>query len=104
MSGVRKWKHWRFSDNKRTLCGVVPPASRGGKYRVVQVFSIGEGPDWYYRVSPIVGRATLWGEHSDRLHVIPGECDYTEGWLLIRRATPWTWEFPGPFRRYLEAA
>lgn len=61
-------------------------SQRGGKYRVVQVFSIGEGPEWYYRVAPIVGRTTMFGENSDRIHVIPGQCDYTDGWLLIERA------------------
>ena len=61
---------------------------RGGKYRVVSVVSIGEGPEWCYRVAPMDGRKTYWDEVSDRLHVIPGLCDYTEGWLLIERRKP----------------
>lgn len=63
-----------------------------GLYRVTCVFSIGEGPEWYYRVVPILPDGeTAWENTSDRLHVIPGVCDYTEGWELIESgaaATP----------------
>jgi hypothetical protein len=57
-------------------------------YRVVTAFSIGEGPEWYFRVAPIVNGRTQWDEVSDRLHVIPGLYDYTEGWELRRPAKP----------------
>jgi hypothetical protein len=57
-----------------------------GHYRVVTVFSIATTPAWYYRLSPMHGRTTLWDECSDRLHVLPGHCDYTEGITLVRPA------------------
>lgn len=57
-----------------------------GRFRVIAVYSIDEGPSWYYRVAPIVDRKTMWDEVSDRLHVIPGTCDYTKGFRLLRKA------------------
>ncbi len=57
-----------------------------GNCRVVCVFSIGEDAAWYYRVAPMHGRVTVWSEHSDRLHVIPGQCDFTEGFTLVQAA------------------
>jgi hypothetical protein len=63
-----------------------PELSKPGRYRVVTSFSIGEGNDWYFRVVPVVGGKTIWGESSDRLHVIEGKIDYTEDWTLIKSA------------------
>lgn len=64
---------------------------RPGLHRVHSVFSIDEGPWFYYRVSPMVttGRGdrlkTLWEECSDRLHVLPN-VDYTTGWVRVHEA------------------
>lgn len=63
-----------------------PELSQPGRYRVVTAFSIGEGDEWYFRVCPIVDRKTLWGESSDRLHVIPDHVNYTEDWILVKGA------------------
>lgn len=55
-------------------------------FRVVAAFSIGEKPEWYFRVSPVIKGKTYWDEVSDRLHLIPGQCDYTVGWKVIEAA------------------
>jgi hypothetical protein len=56
-------------------------------YRVVSTMSIGPGPQWNYRVSPVLPDGTTdWASRSDRLQVIPGSCDYTAGWQLVARA------------------
>lgn len=62
-----------------------------GRYRVVSAYSIGEGPEWYFRVFPMEKHRGRWrylpdGGVSDRIHVIPGQCDYTKGWTLVKRA------------------
>lgn len=63
-----------------------------GVYRVHSCFSIGEDASFYYRVSPMepTGRGdrwkTLWDTCSDRIHVCPGQCDYTAGWALLHSA------------------
>jgi hypothetical protein len=60
-----------------------------GVYRVIAAFSIGEDSSWYFRVCPLIPIAkgekwaTLWTEVSDRLHIIKGQVDYTEGWVLL---------------------
>lgn len=68
-----------------------------GLNRVISVFSICEGPSFYYRVEPMaVAYARgyrLRADHtdwvcSDRLHVIPGKCDFTEGWIRLYEAAP----------------
>lgn len=62
-----------------------------GLHRVHSIFSIDEGPWFYYRVSPMVatGRGdrlrTVWTEGSGRLHVLP-DCDYTVGWVRVHSA------------------
>lgn len=77
----------------------VPPGSaavlsgrcEAGLHRVLSCFSIGEDASWYYRLSPcdIAGEKgqlrikTDWEVVSDRLHVIPGKCDYTAGWIRL---------------------
>lgn len=70
-----------------------------GLWRVESVFSIGEDASYYYRVSParlVPGRSALrlelvteWDEVvSNRVHVIPGHCDYTAGWVRLYQAAP----------------
>jgi hypothetical protein len=60
-----------------------------GLHRVESVFSIGEDASFYYRVSPteVVGYRlrTDWGQVSDRLHVIPGRCDFTAGFIRLSK-------------------
>jgi hypothetical protein len=55
-------------------------------FRVISAFSISEKPEWYFRVAPIINGKTVWDEHSDRLHLIPGLVEYTEGWKVIEAA------------------
>lgn len=65
-----------------------------GVHRVVAAFSIGEGAEWYFRLSPMrpTGRGDRWTTDtawtSDRLHQIPGKCDYTAGWTLLFTSAP----------------
>jgi hypothetical protein len=55
--------------------------ARLGYFVVETAFSIGEGDDWYFRVTD--------GEHgSDRLHVIAGEFDYMAPFELVDTADP----------------
>lgn len=71
--------------------------SRPGRYRVVCVFSIGEGDEWYLRVCPIVDGETIRDNVSDRIHMIPGVCNYAEGWTLVESADPENvrvWDYP----------
>lgn len=64
-----------------------PGQCKPGLYRVVSVFSIGEGDDWYLRVCPIIDGETV-DNVSDRIHIIPGDCDWSEGWELVETADP----------------
>lgn len=68
-----------------------------GLHRIESVFSIGEDASYYYRVCPteiVSGRSkyrlemvTDWdGVVSDRIHVIPGHCDYTAGFIRLYEA------------------
>lgn len=60
---------------------------RPGLFRVVTVLCCGEEEGaFYYRVVPLGDNRTLWDRCSDRLHVIPGRCDFTVGWTLVRPA------------------
>lgn len=65
-----------------------PELSPPGRYKVVGVYSIGEGDEWQIRVCPMQGRKVLWEESSDRIHMIPGVCNYTEGWTLLKSSDP----------------
>jgi hypothetical protein len=57
------------------------PAGNGEFFVVCAGFSIGEGDDWYYRVSKGEGA-------SDRLHVISGDVDYMTAFRLVDTADP----------------
>jgi hypothetical protein len=59
-----------------------------GRYVVTTVFSIGEGDEWYFRVSPMRADGYTWDESSDRLQAIPDVCDYTAGWTLVESSDP----------------
>lgn len=65
-----------------------PELSPPGRYKVVTAFSIGEGDEWYFRVCPMQRNKVLRDEYSDRIHMIPGVCNYTEGWTLVRSSDP----------------
>lgn len=75
-------------------CAAVRDARcKPGLHRVESCFSIGEDPSFYYRLCPAAVEGskgqlrvkTNWWECSDRLHVIPGNCDYAAGWILLHR-------------------
>ncbi len=74
--------------------GVTDNRCEPGLHRVESCFSIGEDASFYYRLSPtqIVGQKgairilTDWNSCSDRLHVVPGECNYTDGWVRLYSA------------------
>lgn len=74
-----------------TCAAVLGDRCEPGLHRVESCFSIGEDASWYYRLSPceIAGRKgqlrvrTDWGSCSDRIHVIPGNCDWTLGFIRL---------------------
>src|SRR5438067_1765841 len=55
-----------------------------GRYVVTTAFSIGEGDEWYFRVSPMRDDGYTYDESSDRQHMIPGSCNRTERWTLVK--------------------
>ena len=69
------------------------PTSEHCIFRMISAFSIAEGPEWYFRVSPMfpTGRGDRWRTDtawiSDRLHIIPGTCDWTAGFVKIHDAS-----------------
>lgn len=71
-----------------TCPAVIEGRAKTGLHRITSCFSIDEGPSFYYRLSlatVVDGRRikTDWRNVSDRLHVIPGQCDYTLGWVVL---------------------
>jgi len=70
---------------------VLSARCEAGLHRVESCFSIGEDASFYYRLSPTrfvgvkgaIRILTDWDTCSDRVHVIPGQCDYTAGWVRL---------------------
>ena len=58
-----------------------------GLHRVESVFSISEGPEFYYRLAHAAIRGnriiTSWWDVSDRLQVTTDGTNYTKGWVLL---------------------
>lgn len=91
--GKREFNNWNAGDlpspyAEGDILELTEPAERiddgPGFYIVAGVFSIGEGDEWYFRVT----NDPKGGRMSDRLHVLPGTCDYMAPFRLVDTADP----------------